>query len=191
MKIMKTIIAALLLIPAIAFAGIDSGDLGEFNNLSDTDKAAIILQIAEMREKVEPAPLPTAETLEKWADVGTKYGKMLGGIANELGIAANEFATTPVGIISTVVVVWHFLGEDFTEMMVSMGWFATMIPLWVYLFFRSCYAITGYKTIKKNTFFRGVVECEVPTRAYVSDASAGSFVAAAIIIVIVGLILLA
>src|SRR5574343_622672 len=48
--------------------------------------------------------------INEWVVLGENLGKALGGTAKELGVQANEFAKTPLGLISVVLIVWHFMG---------------------------------------------------------------------------------
>lgn len=90
-----------------------------FDKLSDSQKAAILADVAKQVEANKAPTLPTSvedvdkqiEKVDKWVDYGTKIGKGLGGAAKEVGVAANEFAKTPVGILTSVVIAWHFMGS--------------------------------------------------------------------------------
>ena len=93
-----TLLFALLLAPSLVYANdITTSDISGFNDLTDVQKAEIAMQIAKTNEanittattlidKVTVAP----ENVDKWVDVGEKIGKMLGGTAKELGVAADE-----------------------------------------------------------------------------------------------------
>jgi hypothetical protein len=48
--------------------------------------------------------------INEWVMLGENLGKALGGAAKELGVQANEFAKTPLGLISVLLIVWHFMG---------------------------------------------------------------------------------
>lgn len=43
-------------------------------------------------------------------DLGKNIGLAFGGAAHELGIAANDFVNTPVGMITMTLIIWHFMG---------------------------------------------------------------------------------
>lgn len=46
------------------------------------------------------------------ATFGVELGKGLGSAAKEIGLAANEFANSRVGMVATFVIVWHFFGRS-------------------------------------------------------------------------------
>lgn len=154
---MKTFIAFLFLLFATsAFAEISYSDLSEFNELTSAQKAEIVKNIAQYTEHnasrasaaIEAAKSVDADSVSEWADVGTKYGQMLVGIAKELGIAANEFAKTPVGVFSIGLIVWHVAGEELLGLVLGISWLLVMVPLWTWLFFKVCYRIDSWKEIR-------------------------------------------
>lgn len=107
MKKLFVVLALLFSMPAWA---IDSRDVGAagFDKLSATDQAKIVAQVEGMARQANSVDTP--EKVEAWVNVGTNIGKGLVGAARELGVAANEFAATPLGMLTMALIVWHFLG---------------------------------------------------------------------------------
>lgn len=113
---MKHIIIAFMLMFSMHAFAISSHDMdvAGFDKLSATQKAEMIAQI-EQKTKDLPtvAAAETADKVEKWVNIGSQIGKGLAGAAKELGVAANDFAKTPVGILATWLIIYHFIGNAF------------------------------------------------------------------------------
>ena len=107
----KMIMVVMLMFATQAFA-IDQRDVASagFNNLSAADQAKIIAQVEQMSNQ-STNPMGTPEKVEAWVNIGSQIGKGLAGAARELGVAVNEFAGTPVGLLTMALIVWHFLGS--------------------------------------------------------------------------------
>ena len=140
MKIM--LIAFAMLMSNVSFAGIDKDDLGDFNNLSDIQKAEIVSQIAEaknLNKKYGANKIPdTPEELKKWVDVGTAVGKGLVATAREVGVEVNEFAKTGVGKLAIVLLIWKVMGSDVIHIVGGIMWFLIALPMWMYYFRKLC-----------------------------------------------------
>jgi hypothetical protein len=129
----------------------------ELQGLSEAQKADLVKQAETMREQGKG--VPTAEKVEQWAILGERIGKALGGAAKELGIAANEFATTPLGVLTVVIVTWKLIGFDILQLIIGVMWLAVLIPIWLKYFRRLClvesvsYAEDG-KTIREIAYWK-------------------------------------
>ena len=113
---MKYIIAVLAILFSFnAFAAIQSDDLNAagFNKLSEAQKAKIV---QDVQQTVQQDPNTTAEKVDQWVKIGTDIGQGLAGAAKELGVQANQFATTPVGKMTAFLIVYHFMGSDVLHM---------------------------------------------------------------------------
>jgi hypothetical protein len=91
----------------------DSVKSAGWNALSESQKAAVLQQVADQAKKVQvPAipDVPTVKKVDQYVDIGIKIGQMLGSAAKELGIAVNDFAKTPVGQMAMVLIAWHYAG---------------------------------------------------------------------------------
>ncbi len=101
-----------------------------FNQLSEVDKAAIISDIAKKVAVKNAAPeVPTIEKLDGWVDLGTKIGKGLSGAAKETGVAVNDFAKTPVGILTTGLIVWKMIGNTIFHFIAAILVWSIGLPL--------------------------------------------------------------
>lgn len=189
-----------------AFAQITTNDIQGFNELSEVQKAEFAKQIAEAVEgkaiKLPELPTASVNQVDEWVDLGAKVGKMLGGAAKELGIAANEFTQTPLGLVTMGLIIWHYAGSDLYGFILGVLWFLVMIPLWSILFFKIAYPISEYLEYNVQKGDEIVVKSK-PVRKFVRSPSynhgndgnvavAGIlFSLAAAIILLVGVIFLA
>lgn len=48
--------------------------------------------------------------LNEWVNLGQNIGMALAGAAHELQLAVDEFIHTPIGTLTIVLIVWHFIG---------------------------------------------------------------------------------
>ena len=103
---MKYIIALILAIPMFAWA-----NTVDISKLPPHQRAAIEKQVAEAS-----SPTNISETVRNeaaaWGQLGTNIGYALIGAAREVGMAANEFASTDLGKIVAFVVVYKVIGES-------------------------------------------------------------------------------
>lgn len=88
-----------------------------FDNLSADQQAQILQSITAAQTK----ETDIADKVDKWVNIGERVGKMLGGAAKELGIAANEFVKTDVGRMTAILVVWNYMGNDLVNIFVHVG----------------------------------------------------------------------
>lgn len=110
---MKKLLTVMLLTLSLSAFAIDANDIHNagFEKLSASQQAALVAQV-EQQAKEAPAVAveETADKVEKWVNIGAQIGKGLAGAAKELGVAANQFAETPVGVLATWLIIFHFLG---------------------------------------------------------------------------------
>lgn len=117
---MKYLLMFLMLVTFNAFADIDITTKDEQARL-DAQVASVMKitqeRLASMTDEekhklVDDLNHPDGKTVGQGAiGFGQELGKGLGDAAKELGLAANEFANSRVGVIASVVVIWHFLAR--------------------------------------------------------------------------------
>jgi hypothetical protein len=201
-----TLLFALLLAPSLVLAGntIDKDDLSGFNSLTDLQKAEIAMEIAQKAESntthvasiTDKVTSVDPEAVDEWVELGAKVGKMLGGTAKELGIAANEFATSPLGFVTMSLIVWNYAGEQLYEFVVGSLWFLIMLPLWTFLFFKIAFRTLKYEDVKKVKNDGTAYTVSKPIKGFVRNRSgdafaAGVFTVAAAVILLIGVIIIA
>ena len=94
----------------------DSINSAGWSKLTEEQKADVIKSVAQAAgEKTDKAPAipepPPVDKVKNWAGIGTEIGKMIGSAAREIGVAANDFVKTPVGMMTATLIVWHFIGK--------------------------------------------------------------------------------
>ena len=103
-------------------------------------------------ESVVTVTEESVEAATDWLEVGNQYGQMVAGFisgtARELGVAVNEFAMSPVGLLSVALVVYHFAGDAILGFVTSGVWFITTLSLWLFLFFKIGLPIVRYEDTK-------------------------------------------
>ena len=105
-----------------ALAGIDRDDLDGFSSLTETQKAEIIKQVDSYKNASNATTADTVkQTMMEWSEVGAGLGVMIVSVAKELGVAANEFAQTPLGRLAIVVGLTYMFGSKLLGVIV---WFA-------------------------------------------------------------------
>lgn len=111
-----------------AHAGFSSMSVNQagFDKLTPQQQAEVIKMVAEKAHAAVPETsvdatpsVPSAERVDQWLNIGERVGKMIGGAAKEVGVAANEFVKTPVGTVAIGLIVWHYMGE--TVLHVAIG----------------------------------------------------------------------
>lgn len=104
---MKTILS-LLLICLSSFA---------FSSVSVPVKDMTPGQRADLQKELDDANKPAAEKFREeatqWASFGANIGQAMLGAAKEIGMAAGEFAQTPLGKVVVSIVVFKILGTAF------------------------------------------------------------------------------
>jgi len=113
MKKMIFAVAFAVLAAGSAYAsGMDTNTVAQagFSSLTEQEKAEVIAVITSKASAAATAPKVTADNVDKWIDISAKLGKGLAATAKELGIAANEFAVSPLGRLATVLIIWNMMG---------------------------------------------------------------------------------
>lgn len=124
----------------------------ETDGLTETQRAEVLLNIAKQKEVNEakkakaaapvPPPVtmlnnlpeaPKAEKLSAWTQTGVDLGKGLVAVAKELGIAVNDFAKTPVGILTASVILYKLMGKDIIHLSSGFLFMTTGVFIWIYL----------------------------------------------------------
>ena len=157
-----------LLIPIPSFA-ISTNNLEGFSSLSPADQAEFAKQIAIKAEAASKTKVPTIEAISEYADLGKQIGSVLSTVAHELGIATNEFAKTPVGILTVGLILWHFVGGTVLALTLGSAFLVIVVPLWYKVFKRVAFEprtdhgtsknIT--QTLKQKTWYGREVEREM------------------------------
>lgn len=134
---MKTIlfaIAMLFTIGIVAPASAANCDSLSIVGLPDSAVIELKKKCVEV-SKVQQAA-PDVSDIAEYAELGKKYGIALSEVAKSIGTTVNELAQTPVGKFMLVMVAYKVMGEDLIGIVGGVVWFSTMIPLWIFMFYK-------------------------------------------------------
>lgn len=139
-----------------------------FYNLTETQKAEILQQIAEKSAKQQTTELVPSlvaaattatsapEAVDQWLNIGERVGKMIGGAAKEVGMVVNDFVKTPVGMVAMGLIVWNYMGTMIVH--VVGGMFVIILGTIVVWYFarRSRGEVITYDPERRDIFNRSV-----------------------------------
>lgn len=114
----KLLTLTLLLASFAANAGLNSDSAANagFSQLTEAQKAEVIKTIAQQAESNKNSStsvsIPDPEGIERWTKIGTSIASGLGAAAKELNVGVNEFAKSPVGQLTTLLIIWKIMGTQ-------------------------------------------------------------------------------
>jgi hypothetical protein len=167
---MKAIVFVILLsFVSFCYASVDT------RGLSEEQQAEIALQVAKMKsasgtdvqQKITQASDTAANISEKWAGVGKALAVGIVATAKELGIAANEFAVTPLGKITTALIVWNYIGKDILHLILSFVLIFIGVPTIWHVF--KWIVVERVEYLEYKSWFFGI-----PRRKIISKETASS-----------------
>lgn len=112
-RLIATVLLCLAAVPALAYT--ESLPAG-WDKLSETQKAEFRKQVAVTVEEQKAAPVLDIKKVDEYVTLGEHIGKMMGGAAKEIGVAANAFVETPVGKWTMAMIIWKFMGGALTHL---------------------------------------------------------------------------
>lgn len=129
-----------------------------FDKLSAEQQAQIVQSITAAQSK----ETDVVDKVDKWVNVGERIGKMVGGAAKEIGVAANEFVQTDVGKMTAMLIVWNYMGSDvvniFVHVVGGMMFIVIGLPTVFFIMRRSRDTVVTYSDTKTNLLGNPVVE---------------------------------
>lgn len=158
MKWFSGLLVGAMLVCAVPLAHADNFRVYTQGTLTQAQTAQLQAEAAKMAaanaansdsQSHVSAPTDTAKRVEEWVNIGTAIGSGLAASAKQLGIAANQFATTPVGKITIFLIAWHFLGNTILHIVSSLIWFLTWIPILIWY-----YKTNGF-VLEKTVYEKG------------------------------------
>lgn len=82
-----------------------------------------VAELAATAAKMKATPVNVSATVRKeaeaWGELGGNVGKAMVGAAKEIGIAANDFASTGLGKVVTAIVVYKLVGYAMIKLLVG------------------------------------------------------------------------
>ncbi len=111
---MKNVLGIILLMVSMSsYADLNSASVSNvgWDKLTESQQAEILKNIATVAAtNVEPV-VSDPKKLDEYVVLGQHIGQAFSGAAKEVGVAANEFIQTPIGTLTIVLIVWHFIGS--------------------------------------------------------------------------------
>lgn len=148
---------------------VDAVSQAGFNNLTAEQQAQILQTITAAQTQSEGGEM--VDVVDKWVNVGERLGKVMGGAAKEIGIAANDFAKTDLGRMTAMLVVWNYMGKDVVDIIVHLGGGLLILVVglsWIYIIMRRSHNVeVVYSDTVKNVFGNYVV---VKKKSYELDS---------------------
>lgn len=168
---MKLILLVLFLVSPVSIA------LGQISTsgLSDTQRAALEVYAAQLRQETAKNNTPSAKSVEEWVEVGSNIGKGLAGAAKEVGVAVNDFVKTPVGQITAAVILWKFIGSAIVHLI---GGLVVLLSGWAFMAYinrRLSPLLVSYDPDKTDVFGRSR-RLKIEREKIDSDYAVGSYV---------------
>jgi hypothetical protein len=114
-----------------------------------------------------PAPLidVSADEVEYGLKLIDHLGAGLLNLAKQLGVEANVFVQSPVGMVSMGLLVYHVAGAAILKLTIGSAWFFLTMPLLVGFFFKAVIPITGYADVTMSPWWlKGEVKRSRPIR---------------------------
>ena len=129
------VVMMLSLTPAFAGGEYLQADV---RGLTETQKAELQVAIAKMKEKAKfiPTAKVSAAEVKEYSALVTAIGTGVKSTAVELGVAANDFVKTPVGMLTAGLIAWNYVGKTILGVIIGGVWFIIMLPLWIYFYRR-------------------------------------------------------
>lgn len=158
----------------------DISGVDGFDKLTATQQAQVIANVSTMATNTSGV-IPTVEKMDQYVDLGEHIGKMLGGAAKEIGVAVTTFVQTPVGKVTTYIIVWKLLGHDLVHIAGGLLILLVGFPFIWYLIQRSRDITIEYDKSTKNMFGDHPVTSVVKSQL-TSDMIVGSSIMGAIVI---------
>lgn len=161
----------------------------DISKLTPDQQAALQKSAASMAPgaavEVKNISATAREETEKWAELGGNMGKAAVGAAREIGMAANEFVSTPLGKITMGVVVYKVIGKEIVRTVIGLGLLIFFFTMAVVMFRSKKYKHAEYEY--KPTLF-GLYNKRLIKSATIDDDWAVGFTVCGFALVIIGLI---
>lgn len=111
------------------------------------EQAAQLAKQADTASTVQGVSQALRTEANAWGEMGANMGKAMVGAAKELGIAANEFAQTPLGKVTVALVIYKIAGEDIASKVVGLGIMLFMFSVAVWLLRTSRFSEVKYEFV--------------------------------------------
>lgn len=113
---MKSIFIAICLFSSMSAQALttDAVNSAGWGNLTPVQQAELLKQVTNSVATNEAAKVAEVyndpQKINQWVDLGVHIGQAFGGAAHEIGVATSEFIKTPIGMVTTALIIGHFVG---------------------------------------------------------------------------------
>jgi hypothetical protein len=128
-------------LPQIDPAKVNSLDISK---LSTENKAELMTKVVNMHSSENNSEKVRNETA-KWAELGSNIGRASVAAAKEFGIAANDFVNTPLGKITTAVVIYKIMGRDIIGIILGIIIITFCSAIGSYMLIKNKYSAAEYE----------------------------------------------
>lgn len=189
-KLLFAIFASLAISSAYADpANVDKVTSIDVSSLTADQKAALLADVTKLKGASSDTK-GISETVrgeaEKWGELGTNMGKAAVGAAREVGVAANEFVSTPLGKITMGIVVYKIVGKEVVHFATGLGVLVFFFSLAIYFIRKKPMSSVAYEY--KPTLF-GLYNKKVVTSYTVDDNWGVAYMIAAAICAALGMLI--
>jgi hypothetical protein len=129
---MKKLAATLILVASSFGAMSQTLDVSK---LTEAQRAELSTQVSKLSSSPVNVSATVREEAEAWGALGANMGKALVGAAREVGVASNEFASTPLGMITVAIVAYKLIGRDILGVLVGLLLMAVAWLVALYVWF--------------------------------------------------------
>lgn len=187
MKKILMIAASFLLMSMGHAAQVDVND--EKYMLNEEQKGQVLAMIDDLNAKraAQKGPNTSAvvrEEAAKWGELGANMGRAAVGAAKEVGMAANEFVSTPLGKVTMGIVIYKVIGKDIIKFIMGFSILVFFLTTGHYFLRMKRYSGTvEYATVP--TFFKLRTK-QVVVKGQTDEQWAAAYTAMGIISILLG-----
>lgn len=161
----------------------------DVSKLTPEQKTQLLGQVADLQKQASnPTNISTSLRNEasQWGELGANMGRATVAAAKEVGLAANDFAQTPLGKIIIAIVVYKIIGINILHVVYGVIILTIGLGLSLYFILKSKYSEVEYENIPVlwGLYVRRVVknghkDCDIVLHNYLAAllcATVGVFV---------------
>ncbi len=189
-KYLIALLFSFISLSSFAFSGsgltTTSLDAAGFSKLSEPQKAEILKNVATAAEGVNQSTGNVVDTASKILTFSDQFGASLAATAKSLGIAVNEFARSPVGMLAAGLIIWHIMGGMIIHVVGGMIILVFGSAVIKTIINRNYPVHIEYDLTKRN-IFGNHVQTKI-ARDTMDSSEAGAYLCAYAVVVIVSLI---